>query len=672
MNLEVTLTSTKFWTTAGLGSLTIKNVGSNAVKPVFTISAQNFSITDCYQMSFSSSGANIYTFGPPSWNTNFTIAPGASFNTGLQYTGESSDLKAQSLTNGVKLVNVSLPNLVQVFSLEVTLDCESSWIGGGKGSITIKNLGTEAKSWAFNLATNNFAISDIWNVTRIQSGTSSMQLSISGPQWKRDLLSGEVLVGGFVFVGPSLFSASTTTNGVKLIIKNSCGGGGGVVPVPVPVPVPVDPNPVPVPVDPVPTPVDPVPVPVPVPVDPVPVPPTIPTTRKKVFSYYTSWSIYQRQYDVSLIPVDKITHIMYAFMFPNPSVEDYNMLKANMSFPPKPYYPPPQLPEGSLSKHDEYADDLNIPKLRELRKNNPNIRVLISLGGWSLSFNFSTIFSSDILRMNLVKSSVKFVVDNGFDGLDIDFEFPAVKGASYNHVSPDDPQNFVKFIKDLRAEFARVSPNKTYEITAAIGCNPQVLDNCKIVMPLLDHVLLMTYDLGGPWDPFTSSNSALYYNPECKGNPEFNVDSAVKRTLSYGIPKEKINVGLPFYGRGFANTKPYDLSKPYYGTASGTPPSLSGEKGEDGLSNWNELRLNVNKNGFVRYYDSVSKTPFLYRQSDGQVWSYDDNESIAEKAKYVMNNGLEGILYWEASLDSKNDSLLDTVHSIFNSAISEV
>ena len=184
--------------------------------------------------------------------------------------------------------------------------------------------------------------------------------------------------------------------------------------------------------------------------DPTPLHVSDPTQNKlskKVFGYFSEWSIYGRNFSVEQIPVNNLTHIVYAFMLPNPNQNDFNIFKKNNSSLILPYYPPPGKPEGSLIAHDEYANKINITKLKTLKKTNPNIKILISIGGWTLSWTFSKIMKDKTLRTNLISSSVDFIIKNGFDGIDIDWEFVGKQGIGFNYVDEkNDGPNFVIFL----------------------------------------------------------------------------------------------------------------------------------------------------------------------------------------------------------------------------------
>ena len=366
-----------------------------------------------------------------------------------------------------------------------------------------------------------------------------------------------------------------------------------------------------------------------------------------------------------MIPATKLTHIMYAFMLPNPNQADFDLLKANYPFPPKPYYP--EIPEGTLVFHDEYAGQLNIQNLKALKIKHPHLKVLISIGGWTLSWTLSKILGNDVMRKRLITTATKFIVDNGLDGLDIDWEYPAKQGIGFNYVDVvNDKNNLIKFLKELRVEFILKSPNKHLEISAAIGTDPNVIKTYEGTAPYFDFITSMTYDYAGSWGP-GGHLAALYHNPNGNMNSQFNVKAAIDNIVAAGFPNSKIVMGLPIYARGWAKVVPTDPANPIFGESVGGPGvSHSLAAGEPGLTSWRHLRDLIGKNGLTRYFDSVSRAPYVHNSTTGETWSYDDPSSIKEKTIYMKNRGLAGVMYWEISDDTRDgkDSIIDAVHSV--------
>ena len=504
---------------------------------------------------------------------------------------------------------------------EINVQSVQNWGNGGNGKITIKNNGPAISNWEFQLATNNFVIDDFWALSKV--GTNN-NILVKPSAWKTSIGAGEILESGFSYRNTSAVTTlqvSTTTPGIKIVSPTPSN----------PIPQPGDTNNL--------------------------------TTNKKIFGYFTEWSIYDRQFSVDMIPAKQLTHILYAFTLPNPSQADYNLLASNYKYPPKPYHP--EIAEGTMVFQDEYAVGINIPKLKQLKTQYPNLKVLISIGGWSFSWIFSKIFANSTTRTNLVRSSVKYVIDNGFDGLDIDWEYPGKKGMGYNYVDEiNDTPNFITFLKELRAELDSKSPNKHLEITAAMGTNPDVIKNYLGTEPYFDYINIMAYDYAGDWGD-GGHLAALYDNPGKTENSQFNVNSAVINTQNIGFKPSKIILGCPMYGRGWSKIVPTDPANPIFGkNVSGPAISYSGSAGEPGMTSFRHLRNVVNQKGLVRYYDNIAKAVYIHNSNTGETWTYEDDQTIKNKAHYVLDNKLGGIMVWELSDDTRDGS-----QNILNAAV---
>ncbi len=393
---------------------------------------------------------------------------------------------------------------------------------------------------------------------------------------------------------------------------------------------------------------------------------------KKIIGYFAQWDLYDRNYSVSDIPAEKLTHLMYCFALPNPSRRDYDLLVSNKRTPPNPYTAPPRLPEGSLIVHDGWAFSQHVKGFKALKEKNPNLKICISVGGATLSWTLSKVLANPITRNTFVNSSVAFILKHGFDGFDLDWEYPGKKGVSYNHVDPqNDASNLVLFLKELREALNAQSPSKYIEVSIASGCTQPVIQEYRECVDLIDSFNVMTYDFYGGWGD-GGHNAGLYANPLNKGAfLGFDCHNSIQRALAI-FPRHKVCMGCAFYGRGWRKlvrdtTNPtapiiFGISK------SGEATTLSsGSGGEPGLSCWKELRDKVGKDGFERVYDDVACVPYLHKSSTGETWSYDDVESVSTKAQYVLDNNLGGIMIWQLSDDVRDghESLLNTIYDKF-------
>ena len=230
-------------------------------------------------------------------------------------------------------------------NLQVSLNSDLHWGTGGNGTITIVNLGESITNWSLSLITKNFTINQFWQFIIQQQGTPNNIIALPNA-WNNILGKGATITSGFAYTGSSQFEYETSARGKD---DNS-------------------------------TIID------------------LDTTKNKVvFGYFSEWSIYDRQFSVDMIRAKQLTHIVYAFMLPNPSQTDFNTLSSNYPFPPKPYYNPPTIPEGKITYHDEYAATQNISKLKTLKSMYPSIKILISIGGWTLSWTLSKVVADPVL-----------------------------------------------------------------------------------------------------------------------------------------------------------------------------------------------------------------------------------------------------------------------------------
>lgn len=178
-----------------------------------------------------------------------------------------------------------------------------------------------------------------------------------------------------------------------------------------------------------------------------------------------------------------------------------------------------------------------------------------SIGGWTLSDAFPAMSANPASRAKFVENCVGLIRDYKFDGIDIDWEYP---GFAEHSGTPADKENYNLLLQELRSALDNLEQEtgQHYGITAALPCGPDHIDNIDVatLSKYLSELNLMTYDFHGSWDYLTGVNSPLYdgsNDPE----PGWSVDGCVKNWAERGAPKEKINLGLAFYGRSFKNAK---------------------------------------------------------------------------------------------------------------------
>ncbi len=371
----------------------------------------------------------------------------------------------------------------------------------------------------------------------------------------------------------------------------------------------------------------------------------LPVAGKRSIAYYTAWSTYGRNYQVSQIPGKQLTHINYAFA----NVANGQCVVGDPYADTDKFFPGDSWDAG--------AKRGNFNQLNKLKAANPGLRTLISVGGWTWSKNFSAAAATSQSRDLFATSCAQFMKQYGFDGLDIDWEYP-VSGGLEPGVAAD-KANYTLLLQALRTELDRLgtADGKNYDLTIAGPAGPSVLTNMEIdkLAKIVDWVNLMSYDFHGSWDKTTGHNAPLAPNPADPGPAEFDITSAVNSWLKGGIPANKLVLGLAMYGRGWSGVATPGAG--LFQSATGVPKGSF----EDGVFDYKDLKANYIPK-MTRYWDAASKVPWLYDSATGVFISYDDSESIGHKAKFISSENLGGGMFWELSGDTDDYELLDSLN----------
>lgn len=288
-----------------------------------------------------------------------------------------------------------------------------------------------------------------------------------------------------------------------------------------------------------------------------------------------------------------------------------------------------------------YAAD-SLAKVVALKKANPSLRVVISVGGWTAD-GFSQAASSAEGRQRFASSAARLLAEHHADGLDIDWEYPG-HGESGIASSPADRVNFPLLLAATRKALDALSGHHT--LSAAVA-DSAFVDGVDIPAAnrYLDWFNLMTYDFNNSMTPTTGHHSGLHPSTLAPADARTG-DRAVAQFLAAGVPASKLFIGAAFYGRQFDQVKP-EANGVYqrYGKYGGEHP-------------WPELKAKyIDKNGFKRYWDADAQAPYLWNASTGTFISYDDPQSIAAKVAFVRNKHLGGVMYWEESQDTDGELL---------------
>lgn len=290
-------------------------------------------------------------------------------------------------------------------------------------------------------------------------------------------------------------------------------------------------------------------------------------------------------------------------------------------------------------------------QLRELKRLYPKLKVVISFGGWGQSAGFSSAAQPDHLPA-FVRSCVDTFIKGHFapgidapgifDGIDIDWEYPVEGGVTPG--IPEDTKNFTIMAAEFRRQLDAVRPGLL--LTAALPAEAELYKNFELkqISQYFDDLSIMAYDEHWSTEPLTNLHSALFHDPADPSRPPLDKhygDYAVQGFLAAGVPRDKLVLGVPFYGKGWSGVK--DVNHGLYQRASGTADAAD------------YRRLKAMQDADRRYYPKFATCTEWYQ---GTFWSYDCPAAMRVKMNYIKQHRLGGVMFWELSHDTTDSELL--------------
>jgi chitinase len=295
------------------------------------------------------------------------------------------------------------------------------------------------------------------------------------------------------------------------------------------------------------------------------------------------------------------------------------------------------------------ADDAtNLAQLIVLRKQNPSLRILISVGGWSGSTAFSDVALTPQSRAAFIQSALELLKSYDLDGLDVDWEYPGLPGAG-NRFRKEDRRNFTLLLKELRERFTNASAqtHRHLLLTIAAGAFDDYISHTEMaqVQKYVDAINLMAFDYyEAGVDAATGNHAPLFTDP---ADPKKDsADATVRAFEAAGVPAAKIILGVPFYGRMWQKVPNVN-----HGLFQPGKPAPNGEP------SYSVIKATMLDHGFTRYWDAKSNAPYLYSAEKQIFLSYEDPESLAAKGNYVLTHKLGGIMFWSYFNDPSGEFL---------------
>ncbi|MBK8494402.1 MAG: glycoside hydrolase family 18 protein [Chitinophagaceae bacterium] len=327
----------------------------------------------------------------------------------------------------------------------------------------------------------------------------------------------------------------------------------------------------------------------------------------KIIAYYTGNGEAIKQW-----PVDKLTHIIFSFL---------------------------KIQNDTLTFHNQNQEK-SLQQLVALKKEYPQLKIMVSIGGWGGCSFCSSLFAGDEHRRHFAKTTVALFKQYGIDGIDLDWEYPAIEGYPGHAYAAADKNNFTELVKALRQEMGN-----NYLLTFAAGGFVKYLEQSidwDAVMPLVDFVNLMTYDLVGGYATVTGHHTPLYdYRPGQESTAK-----CVNWLLDKKVAANKLIIGAAMYARVWEQVP-----------ANGNGLYQAGIF-KRGVAYADFSNYFSDTSGFTYYWDKKAMAPYRYNASQQLFATFDDKRSIRAKTKFIRRKKLGGIMFWELGQDLKEGGLL--------------
>lgn len=334
-----------------------------------------------------------------------------------------------------------------------------------------------------------------------------------------------------------------------------------------------------------------------------------------IIAYYTGDAEQIKAY-----PVDKLSHIILSFL---------NISHDSLTF-------------------KSARQENTLQSLVSLKQKYPDLKIMVSIGGWGGCPQCSDLFSVPEHRNMFAKTTVELFKKYNIDGIDLDWEYPTIAGYEGHKYAPEDKNNFTELIKALRKEMG-----DKYVLSFAAGGFTRFLEESvdwPAIVPHLDFVNLMTYDLTSGASKTTGHHTPLANNDTQKQS----ADNCITWLLNHGVPAKKLVMGAAFYARVWENVA--NVNNGLYQSG----------KFKQGVNYKNHSTFFSDSLGFKYYWDKKAKAPYQYSASKGLFGTFDDPRSIKEKSKYIRRKKMAGIMFWQLTQDKPTGGLIDVMSKVLN------
>ena len=350
-----------------------------------------------------------------------------------------------------------------------------------------------------------------------------------------------------------------------------------------------------------------------------------------VLGYFTNWAENRAapcDFKTSDVNASLFTHINYSFgvIAASEDKETYELVASE--------------PQDTSRLYAE---------VQSLKKQNPKLKTFLAVGGWGFNekptdWIFSAMVEKKERRGHFIRQSISFLREHGFDGIDIDWEFP---GVSERGGRPLDKENFTALLREFRAQMqeeSRATGREELLLTIASPAGEYYFQHQELgqLHSWLNWINVMTYDYHGAWEMKTGANAPL--SADKLSGDQLSIEGTIAAYRAMGVPANKIVLGMATYARGWSGVGEAKAGA----EATGNMPD--GPCGKESLAAY-QVEQMVEQGAYARHWDPISQTPFAYSAEEKTFLTYDDQESIALKLNYLKSQKLAGAMFWAIDMD---------------------